>query len=246
MEIKMKIISLCLLLLVISFYLSSDELEQTEQPRYTEEQMDAKAAQFKTETGFKGDIIYNLKNGVFGGIEGTMPSIAVQDTISARICAETLLYLLQPYLRINREQLTISRDYQDQYYYTILLEQQSDHIFLEPMSAILFRFRTDGSNYFSVGSSVIPNLDVRKDNLLTYTEAENRFNKEIGERKIERADTKLVITKYWSEEPLDNNQSVSYKPCWVFNYRFKSDYYGMYIDAMTGKVLRIRKYIPFD
>ncbi len=242
----MKKHSLCLLLLILSFYLIADGLEKTKNSQFSKEQMDDKAAQFKTETGFKGDIIYNLRNGVFGGIEGTMPSVAVRDTLSARICAETLLNLLNPYLQTSREQLALTMNYQDEFGCRVVYYQQCDSLLLDPRSIILFDFRTDGSSYFEVYGSLVPNLNVQTDNLISRSVAEEIINKELSGKKVRRYDPHLKITGKWSEATADNKQPENYKPCWVVRYHYNSGIYDMYIDAITGTVLRIKEDIPFD
>lgn len=237
---------LCLILLIINIYLIADELENTCQLQFTKEQLDAKAAQFKTETGFKGDIIYNLRNGVFGGINGTMPSIAVQDTISARICSETLLNLLNPYLQTSREQLVLKMNYQSKFGCRVVYYQQYDSLLLDPSPIILFDFRTDSSNYFTVGSSLVPNLNVQTNNLISRSVAEEIINKELSGKLVRRYDPHFKITSKWSEATADNKQPENYKPCWIVRYHYNSGVYDMYIDAISGTVLRIRKDIPFD
>lgn len=242
----MKKNALCLLLLILSFYLIADGLEEAKKPQYTEEQMDVKAAQFKAETGFEGSIIYNLRNGVFGGIEGTMPSIAVQDTISARICSETLFNLLNPYLQTSREQLVLKMNYQDEFGCRVVYYQQCDSLLLDPRSIILFDFRTDGSNRFTVGSSLVPNLNVQTDNLISRSVAEEIINKELSGKIVRRYDPHFKVTSKWSEATADNKHQENYKPCWIVRYHYNSAVYDMYIDAISGTVLRIKEDIPFD
>jgi hypothetical protein len=242
----MKKHSLCLLLLIFSLYLISDELENTSQPQFTEEQMDAKAAQFKTETGFTGDISYDLRNGVFTGIEGTMPSVAVRDTLSARICAETLLNLLNPYLHTSREQLVLKMNYQNEFGCRVEFYQQCDSLLLNPRSSITFKFRTDGSSYFEVYGSLVPNLNVQTDNLISRSVVDAIINKELSGKNVRRYDPYLKITRKWSEATADDKQPENYKPCWIVRYVYNSGVYDMYIDAISGTVLRTRKDIPFD
>jgi hypothetical protein len=245
MEDRMKKLLSILVLTLLSVYLIAEGVEQTEQPQFTEEQMDAKAAQFKAETGFKGDIFYNLRNGVFGGIEGTMPSIAVQDTLSARICAETLLNLLQPYLQTSREQLVLKMNYQNEFGCRVVYYQQFDSLLLDPRSSITFKFRTDGSSYFEVYGSLVPNLNVQTDNLISRSAAEEIINKELSGKIVRRYDPHLNITRKWSEATAENKQPENYKPCWIVSYDYNSDVYIMYIDAISGTVLRIKEDIPF-
>jgi hypothetical protein len=243
----MRRISLAIIILLLAIsYGYADKLENISQPQYTEEQMDAKAAQFKTETGFKGDIIYDLRNGVFGGIEGTMPSIAVQDTLSARICSETLLNLLNPYLQTSREQLVLKMNYQNEFGCRVVYYQQCDSLLLDPSPIILFDFRTDGSNYFTVGSSLVPNLNVQTNNLISRSVAEEIINKELSGKIVRRYDPHFKITSKWSEATADNKQPENYKPCWIVRYHYNSGVYDMYIDAISGTVLRIKEDIPFD
>jgi hypothetical protein len=224
----------------------ADGLDKAINPQFTMEQMDAKAVQFKAETGFDGDIRYDLRNGVFKGIEGTMQSCTVQDTSSARLCAESILNELIPYLKTNRAQLTITRNYQNQYGCVIQLDQRINNISLEPISYMSFHFNTEGSYCFNLGSSIVPNLDVQTDKLISQSDAEDIFSREIDNKDIERTNAKLVITRYWSETTQENSQPDSYKPCWVMNYIYNSEHFGMYIDAITGKVLRIRQYYPMN
>jgi len=246
MEDRMKKFLSILVLVLLCIYLIADEFEKTEQPRFTEEQMDAKAAQFKAETGFQGQIEYNLEKGVFMKIIGEFPNISVHDTISARSATLSICDMLLPYLKAEREQLKIVRNYQDIMGFIVSLDQEINGYAIEPHAGMTIDFRKKNFSFIEVKSSIIPNLNVQTDNLLSRSEAEGIFNKELENKLAQILNAEILITRYWSEDTQDKSQPEYYKPCWVIYYRINVEHFAMYIDATSGKVLRIMKEIPFD
>lgn len=106
---SMKKNMLCLFFLVlIVINLTGTPYEQTEEYRQKKEILDARAAKFKAETGFVGDIAYSYQYMRFSQLYGTFNDINLadpHDTIIAEHVFDQLMHKITPFILAREGQL---------------------------------------------------------------------------------------------------------------------------------------------
>ncbi|HNQ44222.1 MAG TPA: hypothetical protein PKI59_07320, partial [Candidatus Cloacimonadota bacterium] len=105
------LIMLLLLLICTAIFASENPNEAEEYERKTQE-LNERAARFKAETGFKGDITHNGALSHLGIYRGNFPDIpfaADADSSSFRNACNMILTKILPYTLARRSQLSMSR-----------------------------------------------------------------------------------------------------------------------------------------
>jgi hypothetical protein len=245
MDIKSIRAMLTGIILLSAFMVFADEARFSGQVKDEQKdtEMQRQAAQFRAETGFKGDIIYNLDNMMFKLFGGTMPGIQLAsfaDTTSIRTQSEILLNSFLKYTGVPREQLKYKC-------------WGSYVIYSQEINGIGFELGDDGyvkidfilqdsGTSFSVynGLQAIPEMSSQVtiseqeayDIFIATEEAYNpkhdEYEKIVG---YEQNYKPIILLKYKNIEP-DKQPNV--KLCWIIKHRG----YQVYIDAVTGKVLK--------
>ena len=101
------LVTMLLLLLCTMIFASEDPNDTTEHERKTQE-LNQLAERFKAETGFEGDISYNLQSMQFSTISGNFTDIEVtapQDTLFMRNVFDQVVSKIMPYISARGGQL---------------------------------------------------------------------------------------------------------------------------------------------
>jgi hypothetical protein len=216
--------------------------EQICSTAFSMQQMEQKAAQFKTETGFEGTINYDLDYGVFTQMWGRFPTWVVSDTSSARIEAIVILKKLLPYVRTDMNRLRIDRIMPHDHGIFVTFEHTINGLEFEPHSGISIYFRTYAFTEVDITNGIIPDMQIDSTGYITEEEAENIFD-EAGQGIRDSYET-MKITKSYLDTEVDKKPEL-YRVCWIIPYTSRAEYFIMYIDALTGKILKTKKVIPF-
>jgi hypothetical protein len=234
----MKKVFLCLTLLIIGLYLFADGADNNVPAKYTTEQMDRLANQFKTETGFIGDITYDLNFGRFSILRGTLPNVYASDTLSAKNSAKALIGSLQSYLKINPDQLTkwrVSPDFSVSNSYHVVGYQSVNGLGITGQPRIGFSIGKRTPCRLEISTNFVPDLNFSTSSFISEEKALEIFNSQLGKSIVEIISIDLSICNINKQ---GSDDLPIYRPCRVIAVYEQNCLRLYYIDAETGSILK--------
>lgn len=227
-----------LILLFTGIFLFAEKADNNVPAKYTREQMNVLANQFKSETGFTGGINYDLNMGVFSGLMGKFANLPVTDTTSAKIVVHTLLGYLQPYMKINQSQLTdweVDPDDGMSNNLMVIVYQSINGLKFENQAGIVFILSKKNPGEVSIKNSFVPDLYIPPANYITEERAEEIVTSLPGKEGIKIDARSFLLICPISQK--DSEKIVNYRPCWRVSTSLKLKVLMYYVDAETGQVI---------
>jgi len=109
---KARVLIMLLLLLLCTAIFASEDPSDTAEPERKTRELNQLVERFKTETGFEGDISYDLQSMKFSNISGSFREIEVtapQDTVFMRSVFDHVVSKVMPYISAREGQLSCSK-----------------------------------------------------------------------------------------------------------------------------------------
>ncbi|MDD4231271.1 MAG: hypothetical protein PHU48_01235, partial [Candidatus Cloacimonetes bacterium] len=233
------LITILLILLGTAIFASEDPFDAEEYVRKTQE-LNQLAERFKAETGFRGNVSYDLNRMCLGYYEGKFADIQITaeaDTASFRTAFEQIMDKVLPYTFARREQLSRTRITNmhgiiETYYY-----QQVNGYRVEGAGKLSIAYES-GRNAFAIGNGTVelPDGDVLP--VLSYDDAVRIYDENVEDDEAIKNMRKrrpflglLYCDVNKGSEPL--YRTPDYRLCWTGGYTMT-----IYIDAVTGRVYK--------
>ncbi|MDD3282928.1 MAG: hypothetical protein PHY41_05585, partial [Candidatus Cloacimonetes bacterium] len=229
------LITILLILLGTAIFASEDPFDAEEYVRKTQE-LNQLAERFKAETGFRGNVSYDLNRMCLGYYEGKFADIQITaeaDTASFRTAFEQIMDKVLPYTFARREQLSRTRITNmhgiiETYYY-----QQVNGYRVEGAGKLSIAYES-GRNAFAIGNGTVelPDGDVLP--VLSYDDAVNTYSAIVpNDDLLNMFSNRLPKFRlsYCNIFEYQFEKSPEYRLCWVGGSARK-----LVIDAISGEI----------
>jgi len=205
------------LMLLMVFPLMGIPYEQTEEYAQKQAVLDERAARFKAETGFVGDISYNLQSMQFTTISGSFKDIEVtapQDTVFMRSVFDQVVSKVMPYISAREGQLKSGKVVSNVLGTRVIYWQKVNGFSIEGGGGSLRIHYSLATRQLSVNNGTV---DISSDPISINLSLEQAIRL-VQEKVFDGAEVKPTNPRI-AYVPIDNENGQAYYLCYVLNNR---------------------------
>jgi len=203
------------LMLLMVFPLMGIPYEQTEEYAQKQAVLDERAARFKAETGFVGDISYNLQGMQFTTISGSFKEIEVtapQDTVFMRSVFDQVVSKVMPYISAREGQLKSGKVVSNVLGTRVIYWQKVNGFSIEGGGGSLRIHYSLATRQLSVNNGTV---DISSDPISINLSLEQAIRL-VQEKVFDGAEVKPTNPRI-AYVPIDNENGQAYYLCYVLN-----------------------------
>jgi hypothetical protein len=226
------LVTMLLLLLCTMIFASEDTGDTADQERRTQE-LNQLAERFKAETGFEGDIGYNLQSMQFSTISGNFTDIEVtspQDTLFMRNVFDQVVSKIMPYISAREGQLKSGKIHSNMHGSGIIYWQEVNGFSIEGGGGTLRIHYSLATRQLSVTNGT---ADISSDPISINLSLEQAISL-VQDKVFDGAEVKPTNPRI-AYVPIDNENGQVYYMCYVVTHQG----YTVYVDVSESIIRKV-------